>query len=145
MLLISSGVHGYEFAPIIAAERLADELDPALIRGTVVLTRPGHVSAFEARSPYVNPYDRKNLNRSFPGAASGTQTERIAHVCRPQLMRRLILSPTCTAAMVLEWLQAFVGVYGGPLATDYESLGFCGGDGYPNTCSIPDADSAANR
>ena len=55
VLLISSGVHGYEFAPIIAAERLADELDPALIRGTVVLTRPGHVSAFEARSPYVNP------------------------------------------------------------------------------------------
>ena len=78
-LFISTGVHGYEFAPILATERLADEIDPNSLSGTVLLTRPSHVSALEARSPYVNPYDRKDLNRSFPGKENSTQTERVAH------------------------------------------------------------------
>lgn len=132
VLLISTGVHGYEFAPIIAAERLADELDPALIRGTVVLTRPGHVSAFEARSPYVNPYDRKNLNRSFPGDASGTQTERIAHALSTELIAKADFVADVHSGDGAEWLQAFVGVYGGPLATDYEvALAFAEAMGIP--------------
>ena len=37
-LFISTGVHGYEFAPILAAERLADEIDPNSLSGTVLLT-----------------------------------------------------------------------------------------------------------
>ena len=53
-LFVATGVHGYEFAPILAAEKLAEAIDPKQLSGIVLVTRPSHVSAFEARSPYVN-------------------------------------------------------------------------------------------
>ena len=37
-LFIATGVHGYEFAPILAAEKLADDIDPNLLSGTVLLS-----------------------------------------------------------------------------------------------------------
>ena len=85
VFLMVAGVHGFEFASILAAERLAEEIPLQYLRGTLIMTRPAHVSAFEERSPYVNPYDRKNLNRSFPGVADGTQTERIAYALSAEL------------------------------------------------------------
>ena len=57
-LFVATGVHGYEFAPIFAAEKLAEVIDPKQLSGIVLVTRPSHVSAFEARSPYVNPDDK---------------------------------------------------------------------------------------
>ena len=131
-LFISTGVHGYEFAPILAAERLADEIDPNSLSGTVLLTRPSHVSALEARSPYVNPYDRKNLNRSFPGKVNGTQTERIAYAIATQLIADADFVVDVHSGDGAEWLHPFIGVYGGPLASDYASaLGFAEAFGIP--------------
>ena len=78
VLALTAGVHGFEFVPILAAQRLLARIDPATLSGTVLLVRIAHVEAFEQRVPYVNPFDRKNLNRVFPGQADGTQAERIA-------------------------------------------------------------------
>jgi hypothetical protein len=78
-VLMVSGVHGFEFSPILAAERLARNIAPSELRGSLIIVRIAHMAAFDHRAPYVNPFDRKNLNRSFPGSADGTQTERIAH------------------------------------------------------------------
>ncbi|MDP1572124.1 MAG: succinylglutamate desuccinylase/aspartoacylase family protein [Vicinamibacterales bacterium] len=78
VLALTAGVHGYEFPPILAAQALLDRIDPARLRGTVILVRIANVEAFEQRVPYVNPFDRQNLNRSFPGRSDGTPTERIA-------------------------------------------------------------------
>ena len=50
-----------------ASADLSKQIDPATLHGTVVLVRLAHVEAFERRVPYVNPFDRKNLNRVFPG------------------------------------------------------------------------------
>ncbi|MEM1413026.1 MAG: succinylglutamate desuccinylase/aspartoacylase family protein [Pseudomonadota bacterium] len=133
ILLVVAGVHGYEFHSILAAERLAEELDPETLTGTLILVRAAHVSAFEERSPYVNPYDRKNLNRSFPGAAAGSQTERIAHVLSTELIARADFVIDAHSGDGAEWLEAFVGVYGGPLATDYEkALAFSRAMNFPN-------------
>ena len=132
VLLMSSGVHGYEFAPILAAERIANEIDPAALSGTLLITRPSHVNAFEARSTYVNPYDRKNLNRSFPGDPEGTQTERIAHALTTKLIARADFVADVHSGDGAEFLVAFVGVYGGPLATDYKTaLAFAEAMGFP--------------
>jgi len=38
-VLMVAGVHGYEFAPILAAQRLADEIMPADSTGTLILVR----------------------------------------------------------------------------------------------------------
>ena len=39
-LFVATGVHGYEFAPILAAEKLAEAIDPKQLSGVVLVTRP---------------------------------------------------------------------------------------------------------
>jgi uncharacterized protein len=117
VLAVTAGVHGYEFAPILAAQALLDRLDPAVLRGTVILVRIAHVEAFRHRVPRVNPYDRKNLNRSFPGRADGTQTERIAWALSTQVIPRCDVHIEVHSGDGAEWLEAFVGIYTGPLAS----------------------------
>lgn len=86
VLGITAGVHGYEYPPIIAAQHLAQELDPAEMSGTVILVQIANVPSFLGRSPFTNPMDGKNLNRSFPGEAAGSITERIAHTITEQVI-----------------------------------------------------------
>jgi predicted deacylase len=78
-LLITSGVHGGEYPGIETAIRLAGQLQPAEVRGTVLVIHPVNTAAFLARLQYYGPYDGKNLNRVFPGRALGTVSERIAY------------------------------------------------------------------
>ncbi len=119
VLLVVTGVHGFEFAPILAAKELAAQMTPDTIKGTLVLVRAANVAAFEERSPYVSPYDRKNLNRSFPGTPDGTQTERIAYHLSHDLIRNADIVLDVHSGDGAEWLAPFIGVYGGPLATNY--------------------------
>ncbi|MEP5117355.1 MAG: M14 family metallopeptidase [Parasphingorhabdus sp.] len=128
-----SGVHGYEFAPIIAADRLADEVDPNQLSGTLIIVRVANIPAFEARSPFVNPVDDKNLNRSFPGSSDGTQTERIANALSQKIIARSDFLMDIHSGDGAEFLTAFVGVYGGPLSTDFDlALKVAKGFGFPN-------------
>ncbi|MEP1094656.1 MAG: M14 family metallopeptidase [Cyclobacteriaceae bacterium] len=79
-LLISGGVHGGEYPCIETVIRLAAELAPEAVSGSILLIHPVNTAAFFARMQYYNPYDGKNLNRVFPGKAKGTVSERIAYV-----------------------------------------------------------------
>jgi len=121
VLAITAGVHGYEFPPILAAQRLLETIDAARLSGTVVLVRLANVAAFEERVPYVNPYDRKNLNRMFPGRSDGTQTDRIAWALTTEVVRRSDVLIELHSGDGAEWLEEFVGVYGGPLAARYDT------------------------
>ena len=88
VLGITAGVHGYEYAPILAGQRLIQEIDPNQLNGTIILVQVANVESFLGRSPYLNPLDGKNLNRSFPGDANGTLTERIAHFISEKIIPR---------------------------------------------------------
>lgn len=77
-LLLSAGVHGAEYASIEAAYRAMD-VDPATLRGTLVVVPILCPPSFFARTIYVNPVDGKNLNRQFPGDPNGTFSQRLAH------------------------------------------------------------------
>lgn len=88
VLGITAGVHGYEYAPIMAAQELIKTINPQQLRGTVILVQIANPDGFLGRSPYVNPKDRKNLNRSFPGNASGTITDRIAHFISSEVIAK---------------------------------------------------------
>jgi len=79
-LLISGGVHGGEYPCIETVIRLAGELTPETVNGSILLIHPVNTAAFFARMQYYSPYDGKNLNRVFPGKATGTVSERIAYV-----------------------------------------------------------------
>lgn len=117
VLAITAGVHGYEFTPILAVQALLARLDPSSVRGTLVIVRLAHVEAFEHRVPRVNPYDRKNLNRVFPGRADGTQAERIAWTLSTEVIARCDVHVELHSGDGAEWLEAFAGVYTGPLSS----------------------------
>lgn len=78
-ILLTGGVHGGEYPCIETAIQLANELDPAEVSGTILIIHPVNPAAFLARMQYYGPYDGKNLNRVFPGKATGTVSERIAY------------------------------------------------------------------
>lgn len=78
-ILLTAGVHGGEYPCIETAIQLANELDPAEVSGTILIIHPVNPAAFLARMQYYGPFDGKNLNRVFPGKATGTVSERIAY------------------------------------------------------------------
>jgi len=77
-LVVTAGVHAAEYASIAAALNLGRSLDPATLRGRVIVLPVMNMPAFAARSIYVCPLDGRNLNRVFPGDANGTASEQIA-------------------------------------------------------------------
>jgi hypothetical protein len=86
---IVAGVHGAEYVPIVALQRLAPTLDPAEVTGTIVLVHLANPPSFYRRTVYYGPADWKNLNRVFPGKADGTLSERIAHVITRDVIERV--------------------------------------------------------
>ena len=87
-LALVAGNHGYEYPPILAMQRLLKELNPAALRGTVLIVHIANVPSFLGRSLFVNPVDGKNLNRVYPGKPDGTLSERIAHVITTQVIEK---------------------------------------------------------
>ncbi len=77
-LAVTAGVHPAEYASIAAALQFGQALDPARVRGRVIVIPVMNMPAFTARSIYICPLDGKNLNRVFPGDANGTASEQIA-------------------------------------------------------------------
>ena len=88
VLAMIAGIHGSEYAPILAMQKLALLIDPAELRGTLIIVHIANMPAFSGRTIYMGPNDLKNLNRSFPGDISGTITDRIAYVIRNEVMMR---------------------------------------------------------
>ena len=117
VLALTMGVHGFEYRRRSwRRSACSDRSTPAASRGTVIMVRIAHVESFEQRVPFVNPFDRKNLNRVFPGRMDGTQAERIAWALTSEVIRRADLHIEIHGGDGAEWLEAFAGPYGGPLA-----------------------------
>lgn len=77
-ITISTGVHSREYIGIETLIRLAQELTPEMVQGTILLLHCCNYKGFLSRSSDVMPQDGKNLNRVFPGAADGTPTQKLA-------------------------------------------------------------------
>ncbi len=88
VLALIAGTHGSEVAPIIALQRVRQQLDPARLRGTVILVHVANLPSFLGRTVYYSPVDRKNLNRVYPGRADGTVSERIAWAITREVIER---------------------------------------------------------
>ena len=84
-VVITGGTHGGEYPGVEASIRLAKILQPAEVSGQLIIVHPVNVPAFQAKLQYVGPYDGKNLNREYPGLATGTVTQRIAYTISSQL------------------------------------------------------------
>jgi hypothetical protein len=88
VLALVGGTHGSEVAPILALHRVRRDLDPALLRGTVIIVHVANLPSFQKRTIYYSPIDGKNLNRVYPGKAGGTVSERIAHRITAEVIER---------------------------------------------------------
>ena len=87
-LALIAGTHGSEVAPIVALQRVRAALDPAALRGTVLIVHVANMPSFLGRTIYYSPVDGKNLNRVYPGKADGTVSERIAYAITNQIIER---------------------------------------------------------
>jgi predicted deacylase len=86
VLAAIAGVHGYEYPPITALQRVRRKLDPQELVGTVILVHIANMPSFLGRTIYYSPVDGKNLNRVYPGRPDGTVSERIAHAITTEVI-----------------------------------------------------------
>ena len=107
-VLVTAGIHAAEYTGIEAAIRIGRDIDPARVRGILLvlplLNRPG----FYERSVYVNPEDGDNLNRLFPGDPKGKWGERFAHRLLTEIVTRCEYAIDLHAGDLIEDLTPFV-------------------------------------
>ena len=85
--LFVSGTHGDEYEGQVALCNLARTLDPASIKGRVILLPAANLPAAIAGTR-TSPIDDGNLNRLFPGDPEGGVTEQIADFIETELVAR---------------------------------------------------------
>ena len=83
--LLVSGTHGDEYEGQVALCNLVKSLDPARIRGRVIILPAANFPAALA-GKRTSPIDEGNLNRLFPGDPDGTVTEQIAYHIEHELV-----------------------------------------------------------
>ena len=84
-LVATGAVHGNEYPGPRCLMRLAEDLDAADLRGTLLLLPIANVPAYEAGCRNC-PVDGKNLARVFPGDPQGSFSERLAHALLEHLI-----------------------------------------------------------
>ena len=112
-VLLTAGNHGDEYEGQALLHRLVRELDPARVRGRLIVLPALNYPAVLAAAR-VSPLDDGNLNRAFPGDADGSPTSAIAHYVETVLLAKA---------------DAAVDIHSGGSATVYASSVYlhCGG------------------
>lgn len=86
-LLVTAGNHGDEYSGQVAAAGFIRSLEPGAIRGRVIIMPALNLPAATA-GRRASPLDGGNLNRLFPGDASGGPTAMIARFVDHELLPR---------------------------------------------------------
>ena len=86
-ILLMAGNHGDEYEGQVALGRLIRDLDPAAVRGRIIILPSANFPAAMAGTR-TSPLDEGNLNRSFPGDPNGGPTAQIAYYIEHELLPR---------------------------------------------------------
>ncbi|MEK6348124.1 MAG: succinylglutamate desuccinylase/aspartoacylase family protein [Burkholderia sp.] len=86
-VLLMAGNHGDEYEGQVLVSSLIREIDPASLRGQLILLPMANFPAADA-GLRTSPIDGGNLNRSFPGDPRGTPTAAIADYIERVLLAR---------------------------------------------------------
>ena len=84
-IVITAGIHASETTGIEAAAELSAELEPEKVLGNIVIIKAVSRDVFELRGGPEDTEDGLNLNRSFPGKADGSRTQRLAYAMEKEL------------------------------------------------------------
>lgn len=85
-MFVSAAIHGDELNGVEIIRRLLRTLDPQSINGTLLCVPVVNVFGFISRSRYLP--DRRDLNRAFPGSATGSLAARLAHLFLTEIVKR---------------------------------------------------------
>jgi predicted deacylase len=107
VLALIAGTHGAEYPPILALQRVAASVNPASLRGTLVLVHVANMPSFLKRTIYYGPIDGKNLNRVFPGRRDGTLSDRLADVLSREVIDRATHLVDIHCGDGNEWLRPY--------------------------------------
>jgi len=83
---LSAAVHGDEVAGVEIIRRALEAVDPRGLRGTIIAVPIVNVHGFLSGDRYLP--DRRDLNRSFPGSATGSLAGRLANLFMTQVVQR---------------------------------------------------------
>ena len=86
VMFVSAAVHGDEVIGVEIVRRLLRAPQLANLRGTLLVVPVVNSFGFLARSRYLP--DRRDLNRCFPGTASGSLGSRLAHIFLREVVLR---------------------------------------------------------
>lgn len=85
-LFVTAAIHGEELNGVGIVHDLMFGEEIKLAAGTLMLVPIVNIFGFENQSRYMP--DRRDLNRSFPGSATGSLTSRVAHTVFQEVVRR---------------------------------------------------------
>ncbi|MEZ5844943.1 MAG: succinylglutamate desuccinylase/aspartoacylase family protein [Hyphomicrobiaceae bacterium] len=86
VLAVTAAVHGDELNGVEIIRRLARMIRPEGLAGTLMCVPVVNAYGFVVRSRYMP--DRRDLNRSFPGSATGSLAARLAHLLLTEVIAR---------------------------------------------------------
>jgi len=86
-VLLTAGIHGDEYEGQIALMKLCQELQPADVRGRIIILTAANFPAVIA-GLRTSPIDDLNLNRAFPGDPNGPPTAAMADYIENELLPR---------------------------------------------------------
>ncbi len=81
---ISAAIHGDEIGGVDSIRRVLDVLTPAKVNGSIIILPVVNVHGFNTGSRYLP--DRRDLNRSFPGASKGSLASRVAKLVMDEVV-----------------------------------------------------------
>jgi predicted deacylase len=82
----TAAVHGDEINGVEIVRQLSYSLDPQELRGTAICVPIVNIPGFNNRSRYLP--DGRDMNRSFPGGAQGSQSARAAHLIFTEIIQK---------------------------------------------------------
>lgn len=85
-LFVCAAIHGDEINGIEIIRRLIKQVDVSKLRGTLVAIPIVNVYGVISHSRYLP--DGRDLNRSFPGSATGSLTGRVAHTFMQEIVSK---------------------------------------------------------
>ncbi|MBC2776911.1 succinylglutamate desuccinylase/aspartoacylase family protein [Parasphingopyxis marina] len=86
VLFVSAGIHGDEITGVEVIRRLLKRIRPGKLAGTLLCVPIVNVLGFVGNSRYLP--DRRDLNRCFPGAKSGSLAGQLASTFRTEIIAR---------------------------------------------------------
>lgn len=83
-VILCGGIHGDEYEPQVVLRRLISEIGVEDVRGRLIIIPTINPPASQ-RGRRISPVDGQNMNRTFPGKADGTGTERLSAFLHDQV------------------------------------------------------------